>query len=345
LKIRFLTIVAAVMVPGTLPASTVSYNPAPTTDPNWHTCGTFFYASLQGDYCRTTAFFQPDSLLAEAGTPASIAATFGPAFDAWNRNDNVSNNPPGTNKGWTLGFGGDPGGTFNVSVAQAQQFDQNRNPINNNVITGGLTIQITPNAALRTTLATAVTNLNAAAADGKKDYQVTWAQGLFDNFMFNPTRIVPPFFEMDVNAANAVGANADPSYCLSFTCLANNTFSDVPNVRYFPLGQTQAFFRANAYIAVESVANKSLIIYDGVDYGWDNFVMAPEPLTWALLTMGLLLIAYRARQQARCARRSISRSTCSKACWSTSAPPAAPRRPSPHGWYAVRSETSCSLEG
>jgi hypothetical protein len=279
----------------------VNYNPAPTTDTGWNNCGTFFYASLGGDVCRTTAFFEADSLAKEfMNNPGGISVIFGAAFDAWNTRDNVSYNPLGVQKGWTLSNGGDPGGAFDVSVAQAQQFDQNRNPINNNVITGGVTIEVTPNAALRATLATAVTNANAAAPDGKKDYQVTWVQGLFDNFMFNPTRTVAAFYEMDVNAANAVGAGADPSYCVSFPggCGANNSFSDVPNLRYFPLGETQAFFRGNAYIAIESIQNKRLVVFDGIDYGWDNAVMTPEPLTWTLFAVGFPLMVWLARRRA-----------------------------------------------
>jgi hypothetical protein len=303
-KVQLIKILAAsVVLAGPLLSSAVNYNPAPTTDTGWNSCGVFFYASLAGDSCRTTAFFEAASLTTEFKNPppGPISVVFQAAFDAWNNRDNVSYNPPGVQKGWALTFGGDPGGTFDVSVAQAQQFDQNRNPINNNVITGGLDLQVTPNAALRNTLATAVANANAAAADGKKDYQITWMQGLFDNFMFNPTTIVAPFYEMDVSAANAVGVNADPSYCVSFPagCGANNSFSDVPNLRYFPLGQTQAFFRGNAYIGIESIQNKSLVVFDGIDYGWDNFVAVPEPLTWPLLAIGLPFMAWLAVRRKR----------------------------------------------
>lgn len=287
-KETLMKIACVLLLAGSLSASNIIYNPAPITDTGWHTCGVFYYASLAGDKCRTTAYFQSMSLNQEfKNNPGGISVIFGAAFNAWNTRDNVSYNPPGLQKGWTLNNGGDPGGAFNVTVAQAQQFDQNRNPIVANVITGGVDIQITPNAAQRATLANAVAKLGG-------DYQITWVQGLYDNFMFNPTRTVPPYYEMDITGPGGV---LDPSYCASFPagCGANNSFSDVPNLRYFPVGQTQAFFYGNAYIAIESIQNKSLTVYDGVDYGWNNYVATPEPGTCILLGAGLSMVMARRR--------------------------------------------------
>jgi hypothetical protein len=273
---------------GSSSASIVNYNPAPTTRAGWNMCSGANFPALANDFCLTKAFFEPKSLTTEFNNnPGHISVIFGAAFNAWNNNNNKSNNPAATTpQGWSLSFGGDPGGTFNVSIATALQL--------NNVAQGGARIRVTPNAVLLQTLTTAVAADNANAAAGKKDYKITWAQGLYDNFVFPPA-IVPAYYEMDVSGFMANTAGQDPSYCASFPAgcpppAANYTFLDTPNLRYFPLNSPQAFFFGNAYIGIESLANKSLIVYDGVDYGWHNYVSAvlpvPEPATWALLLAG-----------------------------------------------------------
>jgi hypothetical protein len=271
---------AAFWLATTLSAATIAYNPAPTTDTGWNTCGTTFYASLAGDVCRTVAFFQPDSLDQEfRNNPGGISVIFGAGFNAWNKNNNNSNNPPGVNQGWTLTFGGDLGGAFNVSIAMAEQFNAANNVVNNNVVRGGAEIQITPDATLRTTLTNEVNALNS----GGGDYKITWVQGLYDNYALSGNT-VPAFYEMDTTSAT------NPSYTDSYPPQpGSNGFYDQPKFRYQPLDQPQGFFYANAYLAIESQNNKILTVFDGVDYGWNNFVATPEPGTWLLLGGGLLV--------------------------------------------------------
>lgn len=284
----------AFILAGPASASVVNYNPAPTTSTGWNKCSGADFAALANDFCQTTAFFEPNSLATEfSNNPGGISVIFGAGFDAWNNTNNKSNNPAATTaQGWTLSSGGDPGGALNVSIAKALQFDQDRNPVNTNVYSGGAQIKVTPNAALLKTLNTAVAADNAAAPVGKKDYQITWVQGLYDNYEGADT--VAAFYEMDVSGYTANTGGQNPSYCASFPlgCPGANTFLDTPFLRYLPLGDPQGFFFGNAYIAIESLDNKSLIVYDGVDYGWHNYVSAvanapvPEPATWALLLAG-----------------------------------------------------------
>lgn len=278
---------------GAASASTVTYNPAPTTSTGWNPCGAGIYPALAGKFCLTTAFFEPTSLSTEfKNNPGKISVIFGAGFNSWNTRNNVSYNPLATTpQGWTLSFGGDPGGTLNVSIATALQF--------NSVTRGGARIMITPNAALLMTLQNAVTADNAAAPVGKKDYKITWAQALYDNFTITPPATGPAYYEMDVSGFVANMAGQDPAYCASFKAgcpppAASFNFRDTPKFRYLPLGQPQAFFFGNEYIAIESLDNKQLIVYDGVDYGWHNYVSAvgngpipvPEPATWALVLAG-----------------------------------------------------------
>jgi hypothetical protein len=211
--------------------------------------------------------------------PGGIAPVFNVGFDAWNTRNNNSNNPPGVNQGWTVSKGADPGGAFTVNIAQAEQFDAANNIANNPVAKGGLEIRIIPNAALLDTLNTAVTNLGG-------DYKITWVQALYDNYTTAGSTVIP-FYEMDTTSAT------NPSYTDSYAPQpGGNGFYDQPKPRYQPFGTPQAFFYADAYIGIESVSKKTLTIYDGVDYGFNNFVQAPEPGTSLLLAAGMTCIIW-----------------------------------------------------
>jgi PEP-CTERM motif len=294
------TLAAAAMssvLAGSASATAIKYNPAPTTNTGWNACGTALVAGLAGDNCKTTAFFEKDSLSKEfQNNPGGVSVIFGAGFNAWNNNNNSTLNPAATTpQGWTLINGGDPGGTLNVTKAKAVQLG--------GVSRGGAQIFITPSIGLLTTLNTDVAIDNALAPAGKKDYKITWAQGLYDNFVLTPNPATgPAFYEMDVSAFTANTAGNDPSYCAGFSCPGGTSFEDTPNFRYLTPGSAQAFFFGNTYISIYSLANKSLTVYDGVDYGWHNFVSrgVPEPSTWAVMLLGLggLGAAVRARRRA-----------------------------------------------
>jgi hypothetical protein len=261
---------------GCLSATLVNYNPAPTTDTGWNPCGATRYPTLEGNLCKTTAFFEAMSLDQEfMNNPGGISVIFGAAFNAWNTRDNVSYNPLGVQRGWTLSFGGDPGGTFNVSTAKALQRD--------NLTIGAANIVVTPSDDLLKTM-----NGKLGAND-----VLVWVQGLYLNWNFSGDAL-PAFYEMDVDGVDTTNkGRTDPSYCASFPGAAFPcpTFSDLPATVYLPLG-VQDFFYANAYLAIENRTNKTLTVYDGIDYGFNNYVDAPEPLTWPLLGVGLALIGY-----------------------------------------------------
>lgn len=97
------------MLAGSASASAVKYNPAPTTSTGWKKCSGAIYPALRNNYCATNAFFGPMSLTTK--NPDNFSGLFGSAFNAWNNTNNKSTNPDATTKqGWTLTFGGDPGG-------------------------------------------------------------------------------------------------------------------------------------------------------------------------------------------------------------------------------------------
>ncbi len=70
-----------------LPAASINYNPAATTDTGWSTC-----ANLAGLHCRTTAYF--DAMTLSDQNDTSLSALFQSAFTAWNAT--------GGGQGWTL---------------------------------------------------------------------------------------------------------------------------------------------------------------------------------------------------------------------------------------------------
>jgi len=189
---------------GTLSAALVNYNPAPTTDTGWTACSAF-----AGYSCRTTAFFDPLGL-SDQNDDVSINGLFQSAFTAWNAS--------GGGQGWTLNYGGNLGGTWNVTIAQAEQFDAANNLVLNNVFKGGLEINIA---------VTGVTLPTLGVGD-----QLVWTQGLFDNYLGNGT-IVTPFYEMDIITAGCSPAGPNP-YCPPAYPYqyADNRFYDQPKARY-----------------------------------------------------------------------------------------------------------------
>ena len=100
--------------------------------------------------------------------------------------------------------------------------------------------------------------------------QLVWTQGLFDNYLGNGT-VVTPFYEMDILTAGRSPAGPNPygppAYPFQYH---DNKFYDQPKARYQAPGSTQAFFDANAYLAVENNGAKTLRVYDGVFYGFQN---------------------------------------------------------------------------
>lgn len=240
------SVLASLAAVGSLSASTITYNPAPILDTGWNSCATSLFASLAGYSCRTTAYFEAMGLSQEwQNNPGGIAPVFNVGFDAWNTKDNKSTNAAGTNQGWTLAKAADPGGTLTVSIAKAEQFNAANNIVVSPVAKGGVEIQIAPNAALLATLNAAVTALGG-------DAKITWVQGLYDNYTTAGTTVTP-FYEMDTTSAT------NPSYTDSYGPQpAGSGFYDQPKPRYQPFGTSQAFFYADAYIAIESVTNKTL---------------------------------------------------------------------------------------
>jgi hypothetical protein len=287
------------LLAGPAAATVINYNPMPSKSIGWNPCG-----ALAGARCRTTAFFEKDSLSREfRHNPGGISVIFGAAFNAWNNNNNSSLNPAATTaQGWSLSNGGDPGGTLNVTTAKAIQL--------NGVRQGGAEIFITPSIALLATLNTDVAIDNALAPAGKKDFKITWAQGLYDNYVVTPAAAtVPAFYEMDVKTFTPNMAGNDPSYCAGFSCPGGTSFDDNPNIDYFAPGTPQGFFFGNTYLSIYSLANKSLIVYDGVDYGWHNHVIGPpvpEPSTWVLMLLGVGGLGAAARARARAASSAAS---------------------------------------
>ncbi|MGD0829819.1 MAG: PEP-CTERM sorting domain-containing protein [Terracidiphilus sp.] len=232
--------------------TTLNYNPAPTYGVS-NPCGSFVAT------CSTSAYFNPMSLDAQNGN--GVAALFTDAFNVWNASVG------GT---WTLDATTAPGGgTYNITTATAQQFS--------GVTLGGLTI----NAALN-----GVTLPNLGAGD-----QLVWMQGLYINYTVGPGTIVNPYYAMDTSTlSNLVcGGNifCPPAYPYQYV---DDHFYDQPKDYYFDPSQSQAFFNADAYLAVENTNNDTVQLLDGFSYGFQNFV-SPEPGTLTLFGTGLLGLA------------------------------------------------------
>lgn len=241
---------------GVLSAAAISYNPAATTSTGWNACGSF-----PGYSCLTTANFDDNSLNTQ--NDGGIAGLFDQAFNTWNAS--------GGGQGWTLVNGGDLSGTFDVTTAQAQQFS--------GVTLGGLTININ------------VGNVTLPTVGANQ--QLVWVQGLNINYTVGAGTIVPGYYAMDTSTLSNLtcGGNifCPPAYPYQYV---NDHFYDQPKDYYQPPGSTQAFFDANAYVAVEDFTNVNapvLTVYDGVSYGFQNYV-SPEPGNWVLFGSALVAV-------------------------------------------------------
>jgi len=184
--------------------------------------------------CTSTAYLHTTNSL------AGNDPDFKKSFDAWNTSNAATDK-------WTLANGGNlPGGQFEVSIFDALAF--------NNV--GGLEINI---------------DWTYNGTD-KDDFQ--WAQGLLDNYLINPIKIVDPFYEMDVNAAEV---NKPPLYPFQY---ADRSFYDKP------LGPwPNSSFDARAFLSKANFTARTLTIYEGVNYGF--ILSVPEPSTLLLFILGV----------------------------------------------------------
>ena len=94
-------------------------------------------------------------------------------------------------------------------------------------------------------------------------------------------------------------------------------FFDAPAFQFRATG-AQAFFDATAYLALADYTAHPLTVYDGLSYGVENSVTAPEAPTSALLVVGFGLLAPAAAK-----RRPLTRPRATSAF---GAAPSAPSR-------------------
>ena len=208
------------------------------------------------------AYFDATSLDTQNGGHG--ANLFLNAFDAWNQA-----------MGWTLdGSPQNPGGTFNITTATAQQFPAVL------PISGGLTIDIYLNG------------LNIPPLNGG---MLVWTQGLLLNYNPITGAIVAPYYAMDTSTLSGLTCNGITIYCPPAYPYQypDHSFYDQPRDLYFKPPAKQAFFDADAYLAIENPGKKTLELLDGVSYGYQNYVAAtttPEPPAVLLLSSGALLV-------------------------------------------------------
>jgi len=144
--------------------------------------------------------------------------------------------------------------------------------------------------------------------------QLVWAQGLYVSYnagaftttnnagrpgpdLSNTTQLKPPAFFMDVLspcgatytinlAGGNVTTNVDCAPAYPFTDIFNQTMIDQPAAAY------PNYFAAEAFLGIINYNAKTLKIYDGFDYGFNNTVtmMNPEPASLGLCAAALALL-------------------------------------------------------
>jgi hypothetical protein len=244
-------------------AASLSYDTPPTPNTGLNPCG-----NALGYLCTTAGYFNAETLGTQ--NPEGISALFVSAFNAWNSTVGDT---------WTLNAGGALSGSFDAVVASAyvDGLDQ----------LGGVTIEVT------------IPGIVIPALSGSD--QLVWAQGLNENYLLNGS-IVAPFYQMDITSLSCSFSalyptlSCPPAYPFQ---LSNSVFFDRPTALYEAPGTTQAFFNANAYLAVENPDTRTLTVYDGISYGFQNSVSSssPEPGTWLpCVSLGVLFCLWRQRR-------------------------------------------------
>lgn len=218
------------------------------------------------DLCSTRVTVNSESLDSQFQNPHTgqfyLAPIFNRAFQLWNsQNANL----------WTLDTPiGSLGESFNLS------FD-----VKNNGSVGGAYIDVQ------------VVNSPTLGAD----QSLVWVQGLFLNYTVSNSLLVNPYYILDVTPSCGGGVSCAPAYPIQYP---DFHFFDGPQASFQP-GGSQAFFDANAYLAIEDTTDSKhpqLIPLDGVSYGFYNFI--PEPATLpifgaALMIFGMVRLRKRGR--------------------------------------------------
>ena len=253
-RIAVLPLLLALAVPATGRATVIDFLA------NVRTSASAACTNIPNYTCTTTAYF--DAMSLDDQFDETIATNFVRSFDAWNATQ-------AANAKWTLNFGGNPNGTFNIYVASAAVTDPNPSCNGfgpNGGTCGGLGIRI----ALR--------NIPAPVIGNNEVFG--WSQGVFGNYENNGNRTVAPFYEMDVETGPC-GLRANP-ICPPMYTFQDPTgrfrFADAPAFQFLPPGSTQAFFDADAYLSLANYTTRTLTVYDGVSYGYYNSIQKmPEP--------------------------------------------------------------------
>jgi hypothetical protein len=229
----------------------------------------------------TTAYFDTTPL--DDQYDSTVSTLFQNAFNAWNKS---------VGGGWSIsgvdGFGGTftiDNGAFPAKGAGAFQ----RSPATG----GGAIIKIGVSGTLPT--------LGAGES-------LVWIQGLYTDYtLVRNGKIVAPYYELDTDIGLGMSCTQNqalacaPAYPYQH---ADHHFFDQPSFSYQFPDMQQAFFDANAYLAVVNSNNKTVELLDGVSYGFQNYV-SPEPGTFLLLGSGMLAAIFIFRQKRGVSQRSF----------------------------------------
>jgi hypothetical protein len=238
-----------------------------------------------GATCSTSAYF--DSTPLSGQYDGTVSTLFMSAFDAWNTLVGGGEGEWGISPPAVFGL---DDATFHIvgdmftDPARAGQYTANGRTYTVPGPNGGLNLDVI---------------VRGSTPRPGANQLLVWVQAIHTNVGLSgvSAAIVPAYDALDTSTLAGLPSCDNTTIFCPPAYPYQSPFGDQPNFTYQAPGNAQAFFDANAYLAIEDTSNDTLDLLDGISYGYQNMVVAAEPPGIVILAAGLLGLGLIRRRQ------------------------------------------------